>query len=553
MSGQEAAAEPPSDSLAFEMKKRRILENSPDVRMTAVVDAAEDLARDGFYAEALDLIYDLEDTAWSAKAEAALEAELAREDGLAAADSLPDDSLGAPAERGPAPLAGARGIVPRSPADTFGPGGGPPPAAPKAAAAVLPELQSYVRSSLEYDDWDGSPIGGEVRAKLEWLPEDSFLERLTPTFSGSDRRAYFGLAARGSAFGRVLKVSAEALAEKKMWQTYGDSLDRLSAHAVVEAGTRPLGKAVSVSLPLRGEVEQYRHDRLGLLSRRSLGAAPALEAVSADWRKSVTAAWEARVYRFPSSGPSGFVRQGPLVMANWYGDHFTVELEGQVMDDRYRRDTSMFDSRMWEGRAQAFVRPFPRFKAGLRLHHNGEYSRYADTLRTLTAVLADSPADPAVDYRVDTLVGRYNLQGRVSTVQPVLTLEWAAIYSASLSLAYTRGWYPLLRTHGGKDLFPALFIDESYTAWKPEASFTVLSRKVFLNATAGYELHKPAASPHYYTGYHEVLGLGGNLSWKLGRFMEMDFSGLFRTQTKGASSAALDMTSLSAGITSRFQ
>ena len=550
MSGQEAATESPSDSLAFEMKIRKILENSPDVRLAAVVDAAEDLARDGFYAEALDLIYDLEDTAWSTKAEAALEAELDR-----AGSPMPPlagDPDGRPASDDSLPDASGRAQA--SPADTFGSGGwSPPPLASRPAAAALPELQSYVRSSIEYDDWDGSPIGGEVRAKLDWLPEDSFLERVTPTFSGSDRRAFFGLAGRGSAFGRILKVSAEALAEKKMWQAYGDSLDRISAHAVVEAGTRPLGKALSVSLPLRGEVEQYRHDRLGLLSRRSLGASPALEAVSADWRKSVMAAWEARVYGFPSSRSSDFLRQGPLVMANWYGDRFSIELEGQVMDDVYRRDTSMFDARIWEGRAYAFVRPFARCKAGLRLQHNGEYSRYADTLRTITLIPADTVLGMPADYRVDTLVARYNLQGRVSTVQPVLTVEWASIYSASLSLAYTRGWYSLIRTYGGKDIFPALFIDESYTAWRPEAGFTVLSRKVFLNATAAYELHKPDSSPHYYTGYHEVLGLGGNLSWKLGRFMEMDFSGLFRTQTKGAASAALDMTSISAGITSRFQ
>ena len=287
MSGQEAATESPSDSLAFEMKIRKILENSPDVRLAAVVDAAEDLARDGFYAEALDLIYDLEDTAWSTKAEAALEAELDR-----AGSPMPPlagDPDGRPASDDSLPDASGRAQA--SPADTFGSGGwSPPPLASRPAAAALPELQSYVRSSIEYDDWDGSPIGGEVRAKLDWLPEDSFLERVTPTFSGSDRRAFFGLAGRGSAFGRILKVSAEALAEKKMWQAYGDSLDRISAHAVVEAGTRPLGKALSVSLPLRGEVEQYRHDRLGLLSRRSLGASPALEAVSADWRKSVMAA-----------------------------------------------------------------------------------------------------------------------------------------------------------------------------------------------------------------------------------------------------------------------
>lgn len=516
VSAQEAASEAPSDSLAFEMKKRKILESAPDVRMAAVVEAADELARDGFYAEALELIYDLEDTSWAAKSEAFLEEELSGE------AMLPADTATVSAAPG---------------------------AAPKTTPAALRELRSYVRSSLEYDDWDDMPIGGEVRAKLEWLPEDSFVERVTPTFAGSDRRAFVGMAARGSAFDRILKVEAEGLAERKMWQPYGDSLDRISAQAVVEAGTRPLGKSLSVSLPVRGEVEQYRHDRLGLLSRRTLGAAPTLEALSSDWRKSVMVAWEVRGYRFPTSRSSDFLRQGPFLLANWYGDRFTAELEGQLTDDRFRRDTSMFASRAWEARAAAFVRPFRRLKAGVRLQHNGERSRYADTLRTLAPVLADT----VLGYRVDTLTGRYSLKGWVSSVQPVLTLEWASIYSASLSLAYVRGWFPIIGTYRGRELFPALYIDESYAAWKPEAGFSILSKRLFLNASAGYELHKPSPSPQYYTGYHEVLGLGGNLAWKMNPFVEADFSGLFRIQTRGSSSAAMDLMSFSAGLVSRFQ
>ena len=53
------------------------------MRLAAVVEAADDLARDGFYAEALELIYDLEDTAWSKQAEKNLEAELGGAEALA--------------------------------------------------------------------------------------------------------------------------------------------------------------------------------------------------------------------------------------------------------------------------------------------------------------------------------------------------------------------------------------------------------------------------------------------------------------------------------------
>lgn len=513
-----AFGEGPSDSLAFALKRRKILEGAPDVRLSAILEAAEDLAEDGYYAEALELVYDLEDTAWSAKSE-----------GDFLMDSLPSGTAAAP-EAVPEP---AR------------------PAAPAPARLVLKELHSYVRSSFEYDDWDDQPFGGEVRAKLEWLPEDSFLERVTPTFAGSDRRAFAGLATRGSAFGRLLKVDAEGLAERKLWQAYGDSLDRISLLGLVEAGTRPLGRPVSVSLPIRGEADLYREDRLGLLSRRSVGAAPALEAVSRDLRRSLLVSWDVRWYEFPASPASGFFRHGPSLLANWFGDRFTVETEAHLLDDRYDRDTSMYRSRVWEGRISAFAKPGRRVQAGLRLLHGSETSRYLDTLRMLGAGPTDSVPLPVEDpVRV-----RYRLEGVTAAVQPVVTVDWRSIYSASLSLAYSRGWYPLLSGHGGRDLAWPQFIDESYQGWKPEATFSILSRRLFLNVTLGYEMHAPSASPFYFQGYSEGVGLGGHCSWKLSPWMEMDLSGLWRKRLDGkpAPGQVQDMTSISGGFISRFQ
>jgi hypothetical protein len=510
---QEVTAEVPSDSAAYEAKRRKVLEASPDVRQAAILEAADELARDGFHAEALELVYDLEYPESSDRAEREF------------LEDFPDDTAFAD----PPPLTKA-------------------PTVPYA----LRDLRSYVRSSLEYDDWDENPIGGEVRAKLEWDPPGGFFERITPTFSGSDRRAFMSLSGLGTAFSRALKVEGEGLAEKKLWQAYGDSLDRLSLWVSAEGTTRPLGRAVSMSLPVRAELEEYREDRLGLLSRRGFGASPTVEAVSSDWRKSLLLSWEARGWLFPSSRSSDFLRHGPVALANWYADRFTLEAEGQAMDDRYRRDTSMFQSFAWEGRGAAFAKPFGnfrRFKAGLRLTASGERSRYLDTLRVLTPVIIDS----FPDYDIDTLTGRYDLEGTSFSVQPVLTLEWASIYSASLSLAWQRGRYPLIATYGGRDLLSALYIDESFTAWKPEAVFSILSRRVFLNASVGYEMHEPMDSPHYYQRYHEAFGMGASFSLKLSPWVELDFSGLWRAQTRGIPTTAVDILSISAGFISRFQ
>lgn len=514
--GASIESETDADSLAYEAKKRRILEGAPDVRLAAVLEAAEELARESYWAEALELIYDLEDTAWSEKAELLL-----ADDTEAGADTLP---------------------------------AAPPPKPAPYGWAALRELRSYVRSGFEYDDWEDNPFGGEVRAKLEWLPEEGFLERVIPTFAGSDRRAFAGLAARGSAFGRMLKVEAEGLAEKKLWQAYGDSLDRISLQGMAQLGTRPLGKPVSFILPMHGEFERYREDRLGLLSRQSFGASPTLEAVSRDWRKSLLLSWDLRRYDFPTSAASGFLRNGPSALANWYSDAFTLEGEVQYLDDRYNRDTSMYRSRAWEWRAAAFARPFPPvrgLKAGVRVAHSGELSDYHDTLRTMALVLADT----VLVYAIDTLVARYDLTGSVSTVQPAVTLEWASKYSASLSLAYTRGWYPMIAAHDGKPLSWPQFIDESYSGWKPEATFSILSKRLFLNVTLGYEWHTPSPSEFYFQGPSHGVGLGGHCSWKITPYLEVDFSGLWRRRLDGRSTEGQvqDLASLSGGLISRFK
>lgn len=515
--GAEAFAEGPPDSLAFALKRRKILEGAPDVRMAALLEAAEDLARDGYYAEALELVYDLEDTALTAGA---------AEDFLA--DSLP----------GPGPLPPAAKPAVSGGAFSF-------------SSASLRELRSYVRSSFEYDDWDDQPFGGEVRAKLEWLPEGAFLERVTPTFAGSDRRAFFGLAGRGSAFGRMLKVEAEGLAERKLWQAYGDSLDRISLQGVVEAGTRPLGRTIAFNLPLRGEMEEYREDRLGLLSRRTAGISPSLEAVSADWRRSLILTWDARWYSFPSAPSSGYFRSGPSLLGNWYGERFTAEGEAQYVDDRYGRDTSLLRSRAWDARIAAYIRPHRRVKAGVRLLHNAEQGAYRDTLRVKTSVMVDT-VEEIVAVPVHA---RYDLEGSTSTVQPLVTVDWGSIYSATASLAYTRGRYPMLSGHGGKDLDWPQFIGEDYQGWKPEATFSILSKRLFLNLSLGYEMHQPAPSPYYFQGYSEGVGLGGNFSWKLSPWVEIDFSGTWRKRLddKATPGQVQDMASVSAGLISRFR
>jgi hypothetical protein len=505
--GQEAAMEAPSDSLAFALKRQKILSGAPDMRLSAVLEAAEDLARDGFHAEALELVFDLEDTAWSSRA----------------LEEFLDDSLPPPGPEDAAPTRGA----PPSPA----------------------RLDSYVRSSFEYDDWDDRPLGGEMSAKLEWRPDSSLLERLTPVFGGSDRRAFLGLSGRGSAFRRMLRADGEVLAEKDLNGGEGALPDRFNAHGLLEAGTRPLGRAISFSLPLRMQTEHHRDDPLGVLSRRSIGVTPAVEALSTDLRRSLQIAWDFRWNSFPSSRPSGYFRTGPTLLANWYGDRFSAEAETWILQDSYRRDTSLFNLRLWDSRAAAYARPWRKVLLGVRLLHSAEKGRYRDTLWFASPAADTLPAQPGAER------ARYDLEGRSFTAQPVITVDWTPAHSSTLSLAFTRGSYPMVTENGGRELAWPQFADESFRSWKPEATFSVLSRRLFLNVAASYEIHAPSASPYYFQGYSEGAGMAADVSWKINAWAEADFSGRWRKRLddKPTAGRVEDNLSLSAGFTSRFR
>lgn len=479
-----------ADSLAFSAKRKQILESAPDERATLILAAADDLARDGFHAEALELVFSMEDgtaSDWE--------------------DVFPDS------------VPAAAAVSDKSPSNAYG----------------------YIQSTLDYDDWEGqtTPFAGRLRAKLEWDPEGPVLDRISGVFQGSDRNAYFEFTGKGNAFGRMLKIEADILAEKRMWQTYGDSLDRVFLWARAEANTRSMGKPLSLVFPIYGEAQQYRFDRPGSLSSRSFSATPGLEAVSEDLRKSLILSWELRRTAYPSSPSAGNFRNGPVALAEWYGNRITVDGEARYQSTSYMRDTSRYRVRGWETRGGAFVKAWPWLRAGFRTSGETEIGDYRDSVE-----LGDSQIVQAA----------YQVNGLEWTLQPQLIAEWSHAYSVSASLAFTRGRYPFLYQAEGRALMRPKYLLESFDDWKPGLSFTYLSKTIFFTLSAAYEENWVVYSPEYSLGSSRGVDANCNLFWKFLPRVEVDFSGLasHRLDKGTAPGRIQNMTSVSLGLTSRF-
>lgn len=479
-----------ADSLAFAAKRRQILESAPDLRATLILAAADDLARDGYHAEALDLVFSLEGGAimdWE--------------------EAFPE----------------------------------PAPAAASASGNAASNVYGYVQTTFDYDDWEGqaSPYAGRLRTKLEWDPEGSIPERVSAVFQGSDRNAYFEFSGKGSAFGRMLKLESDVLAEKRMWQAYGDSLDRVFFWTRAEANTRSLGKPLSLVLPVYGEAQQYRFNRAGSLSSRSFGATPGLEAVSEDLRKSLILSWEVRRTAYPSAPAASNFRNGPVALAEWYGDRITVDGEARYQATNYMRDTSRYRMRGWETRGGVFARTWPWLRVGLRAAGETEIGDYRDSVERIDSQFVQAA---------------YQVAGSEWTLQPQLIAEWAQGYSVSASLAFTRGRFPFVHHADGHALMRPRYLLESFDDWKPGAGFTFLSKTIFFTLSVAYEENWVVYSPEYSLGSSRGVEANCNLFWRFLPRMELDFSFLAsRRLDKGISPGRLqNLTTVSLGLTSRF-
>jgi hypothetical protein len=484
-----------ADSLAFLAKRRQVLERDPDERRTLILEAAEDLARDGFHAEALDLIFSLENPA-SARADWDT-------------DFTADTAQQLPAVSG--------------------------------GYALPASLSGYAQTAFDYDEWEGldTVLSGRIRAKLDWDPKGRWMDRISAVFQGSERNAYFEASAKGTARRRMLKFEGMAQSEKMLWQPYGDSLDRVYLLAKVEGNTRALGRPVSIVSPVFGELQTYRQGRFGSQSYRTLGATPGLEAISDDLRKSLLLSWELRHTDFPSAHGDGNFRNGPVASAEWYGNRVTVDGETRFQTTVFFRDTSRYRVRELETRGGLFVRTWSWLRAGIRTTGNSEVGDYRDSvyIPIFTRILA-----------------AYQMTGSTWMVQPQLLADWGPAVSFTLSLAYTQARFPILNSVDGFALQTPKYLEESNDDWKPSIGATILTKAIFFNLSADYEENWVASSPEYSVGSSKGIGLNCDLSWKIRSWFEVDFSGsLARAREVGPLQGRLqNMRSFSLGLASRF-
>lgn len=489
-------ADESTDSLIFTQKRKKILEEKPSERSTLMLSAAEDLARDGYYSEALDLIFGLEDSAATANLS---ETFLSDTNGI---DS-PSFSAAKPVKSIP--------------------------------------FSGYIQTSADYEDWEyqDQPWGGRIKAKVDWLHANQGIEKLSAVVQTSDHSVYFDFYQKANLAGRMLKIESEELIEKKIRQSYGDSLDRIYLDLWAEANSRPLGKPISLALPLRLVAEQFRSEKINSFSSRQIWAQPRVEAVSDDLRKSLILGWELRNKIYPRSARDNNFSQGPVAWGEWYGDRINASAETHYLKYNFTRDTSLIAQSELETKAEFFVRTWQWMKMGMQANGGSEINYYNDSLDLINTT---------------RILSSYRLEGSKWNVIPQIVFEWAGTYSITLSLLYERGKYPTLGSVNNLELSIPRSLYTPYNDWQPSVGFTMIAKTIFLNMSMDYETNTVPASNLYNIGSSKGVRFNGNVFWKLNSWLEFDLTSVITKEIdpKTTPRRVQDYTSISIGFTSNF-
>ena len=241
-----------------------------------------------------------------------------------------------------------------------------------------------------------------------------------------------------------------------------------------------------------------------------------------------------------SGGPSASnLRNGPAAIGEWYGQRIVIDAETRYINSAYDRDTSLTRITPAGNPRWPFVRIRPWLKIGVRTVGESESEAYVDRW-TVPPWIGSRPG--------------FRWKDRCGCVQPQLSRTGLHVF-VPLSLAFTRGAYPILEWLDGRKLLFPLYQNYSADDWKAEAGFSILSKAIFFTVSLDYE-ENWVAIPKSTGKVQQRRGPTATCSGKCGPGSRSTSSCRATRRTwlapGYASGNIVNMMNLSLGLTSRF-
>jgi hypothetical protein len=396
-----------------------------------VIEAAEDLAAEGFYEEAADLLVDL--------------LVASEEDTLGEPEALPDMTL--------------EDTVPERPVEW------------RVAAGGDYYYYEDIDSSdtlLQYFAENEAYYVGEVSVGLEWRPDEAPGSLLASALHVSNTAIDGEVVAELENADRTMSLEVALRGEKHVRSEFGDSSDNVGIRIAADPSSGPSESPVVVSLPLEGEIENYRYSRPGYGDCRSVRLSPTVTLNFPGFGRSLDLGgdFERAVYDSVDRYRDLW-RYGPSASTRLWFDYVSLSADLSYVWERYPgSDGAVFPERqqVLEVSADLSVVPLPWLEARLAgdfTHSVSEYTygRVVDTVRT------------------------YRLPTPAASVTPQIVFSPGVLGSMSVGFTYEMSHAPLEDVEG-----MPMYIDDWYDAYEPSVGAGLSSEKVFVDGSVSFRM-----------------------------------------------------------------
>jgi hypothetical protein len=496
-----------ADSLAYYMARDSILLHGT-IRSEAMVQAADELAAEGLYEEALSLVTEVPEQIKADSIEA-------RRAGRAGHGSVPAVSPVSQKREQPLSwrISGAADYLhweDLASVDTS-----------------RPESRDSLARLLE------NPLTISAKALLSWKPASGIVKSVEPSLYVGNQKSVLDVTV-DMPVNRLLSVTAGLKAEKRLTNRYSDtgeafgsgtqtvftgdrkdSLDMGGGRFTVTPGFNKEAGGTAWQTPVTIEAARYRHGRAGYYSFNDFRIAPELSFVTGDMRESGALRFVAERKDYMGGATGAITRAdsfdiyriGPEISGELWRQRFSANATLGFLYERYPHRGVPYDIRTMEAEGLARARPFRRLEASIRTRYEnrieydkGEFVYCRDTTRVVMGI-------PVNDTLIDTMQTSFMVRGYDAGIVP--SLRWSIVSALSLELRclLSRRSYTVADSLNGGRLSAPLFILESRDAIEPELGFEYSGSYASIRVSGAYAVEN-VPEREYYT-------LSSNRDWKV--------------------------------------
>ncbi|MBD3345393.1 MAG: hypothetical protein GF401_10060 [Chitinivibrionales bacterium] len=526
-----SAAAQPADSLNYYHTRNKMMQ-SQDEDILKAVKAADALAGQGFYTEALDLLNEI-----------------------------------APVIQTPVPPGSAPKHRPPEMKNTW---------------RIMSGMDYYYLKDIGKADTSDQeardsiqqlkeePFAVFAKASLEYTPSSAFIRSLTPSVYIGNNRTSIDLESRFHFFKKWLNTDIYAKAEKQLMRSdefrgdTPDTSDLLEGEIRLELQSFHLDNPAGFSLPLAVTNRTYRYNRSGRSSYLEYSTTPLGEFTTRDFKKTYTAGFLVQYKDYydrnagigDSSGIDSLdiYRFGPTLTADLLLNRITCNFMAGYLFEHYP-NSRRIDTRSdyeFEGRIERKINELIRVPVILDyLYSHEEYNQ--NFLFSVDSIIYNPfPRFPLDTVAKDTTIpAAYSLYGSSLKAGPGIELSPSPFLQISLEIPVIYRRYNAIDPVADERFSVIQYIDETSVVFEPEIGFRLAPQIFDFRFYFAWLRENMEEKSYYYESSNTGVRLRSDLYWSLTD--KVSLSGTAEYQHKRYRSNSRNSNNVSASFSAQMK